>query len=81
MCRMSHVACRMSHVACNMSCHAMVLTSEFGYGLKDFALLIPQAYLYKVVHIQGVFFSVPPLILTKSQALYNLNWPLPPKFF
>ena len=43
----------MSHVACHMSCHAMVLTSEFGYGLKDSALLIPQAYLHKVVHIIG----------------------------
>ena len=24
----------------------MILTSEFGYGLKDSALLIPQAYLH-----------------------------------
>ena len=29
--------------------------------------------------IQGVFFFWPPLNLTKSQALYNLNWP-PLKF-
>ena len=49
----SHVTCHMSHVACHMSYHAMVLTSEFGYGLKDSALLIPQAYVHKVVHIIG----------------------------
>ena len=30
------------------------MPSEFGYGLKDSALLIPQAYLHKVVHIIGL---------------------------
>ena len=57
------------HHVSHVTCHAMVLTCELAFGLKGSALLFPQAYLHKVVHIIGW----PKAVMPSRSALSDLG--------